>query len=337
MEGDRIDLSDFGLSSLFNLQTEVDSLLCMVLKVSTVKETRGIQARMTTIISKAWKSAAASAINSGVSKLLKGSFTNTRINSFLRGLGIKLSKPLTTKQRALLRTQLDRIWKISKRIGAKEAKVKVSFSAVDRKAVAAINRHQVFWIGDFYNDKLSQRITAVSRDVLLEQGLSHREAGKELRSALRQEFGIVPGGKSKYASDVLARYAGNPDLYFEQVASTAAHQGRTFGKLQSFTEADVTVFRLTNPQDERTGSICSQMHGQTFAVQTGVDQMNKLLSAKDPTDVKNTAPWLSGPQIEERLDGARRGSRDASERLAEAGVILPPFHSKCRTEMVIVR
>jgi hypothetical protein len=182
---------------------------------------------------------------------------------------------------------------------------------------------------------MSDRIRAVSEDVLLRQGLPQAEAGRVLRKALRDEFGLGKG-RSIFAPSVPAKYAGNPDLYFRGVAATASHQSRTFGKMHAFQEAEIISYRLENPQDRRTGAICSQLAGQVFTVQSGVSHMNRVLDAEDPTDVKNIAPWLSGEQISQTLGGARIGSGDASDRLAAAGVVLPPFHQMCRTEPVVL-
>lgn len=320
---------------LCDLGSAIDSTLCVVLKVAPRRESEIIEGRIASTIGRAWKSTANAATNSGIAKLLKGPFTDRRITSFLKSLGVKLKTPLTKTQIKVIEKRLQSIWRIAKKWAAKEAKISFSFSHVDQRAVAAINRHQVFWVGDFYNDKLSRRIRAVSEDVLLRRGLSHKEAGAVLRRTLRREFGILPGGKTRFAPTVPARYAGNPDLYFRQVASTAAHQSRTFGTLTAFSEAGVTSYQLINPDDERTGQICQQMSGQVFSVQTGVRQMNRILGAKDPKDVKKIAPWLSGDDIEAALAGARTGSQQATDRLAAAGAILPPFHALCRTDIVI--
>jgi hypothetical protein len=202
---------------------------------------------------------------------------------------------------------------------------------VDAKAIATINKHQVFWIGDFYSDKLSARVRAVTEDVLLRRGFDHVEAGDELQKALRREFGITPGHRvSTFAPNVPARYAANPDLYFQQLASTVGHQARTFGKMQQFKEHDVITYRLINPMDEVTGQICQQMHGKTFTISAGMKQMKDVLNAKSPKEVKDVSKWLSANEIETKF------SKGGAQALIDAGAtIIPPFHPKCRTEPIV--
>lgn len=292
---------------------------------------------MANAITRAWKGSANTTLTSGLNRLFsRGQVTERRLRNFLRKVGVDLKDPLTKRQAQQLQSRLNGVWRASKRIAAREVKADVSFALIDRNAVKALNQQQVFWVGDFYGDKLSKRIAAVSQDVIFEQGLSPREAGRVLNQALKQEFGILPGGASRFASNIPARYAGNPDFYFRQVASTASHQARTFAKMQQYQEAEIVAYRLINPNDRRTGRQCQVMHGQVFQVQVGVRQMTRVLNAKDPKSVKRIAPWLSGDDLEKVVGRSRRGSASAARKLAAAGAILPPFHSLCRTEPVVI-
>jgi hypothetical protein len=330
------DLSSLSTLKLLELKGAVDSVLCVVAKVSTVKESQKVEERMRKVITQAWQGVAAKTLTSALSKLRKGPYTQKRINTFLAQFGIKLKDPLTKEQIVFVEKQINEIWKISKKIGAKEAKFKPVFDLVDRRAVRAINKQQVFWIGDFYSDKLSKRIRAVSNDVLLKQGLSHNEAAEVLGKALRQEFGLVEATqtRTKFAPQIPARYAGRSEAYLRQVASTAAHQARSFGRLTAYRQADVKRIRFTNPMDDRTGRICRQMNGQIVTVRAATVQMDAILTAKTPRAVKRVAPWLSGKNIENMLGNAKPGSPKATNTLDHAGIagdatIIPPFHGEC--------
>lgn len=325
------------LDDLAELSLEIGQTLAVIFKVSTTRATIGTERKMAKAIDAAWKRAANSSLNQGLNQLFtRGEVTQQRLRNFLRKLDVDLAGPLTAAQVRVLRSRLRSIWRTSKRIAAREVKVKVDFSLVDTRAIAALNQQQVFWVGDFYGDKLSRRIAAVSEDVIFRQGLDSREAGRVLRQALDREFGITAGGATRFASAVPARYAGNPDFYFRQVASTASHQARTFAKITQFSEAEITRYRLINPNDERTGRICRTMSGQVFQVQTGVRHMQRILTASNPKAVKGIAPWLSGEELEEVVEGERKGSTGAADALARSGAILPPFHSLCRTEPVVI-
>lgn len=331
-----LDLEHLPDETLLDLQHGIDSVLVVVLKVSAYKESVSIQRRMAKFVSQAWKDAANAALTTAFGAT-KPPFTKAKLDTFLRRIGVALRKPLSKDQAAWLGKQVDAIWKIAKRIGAKEVKIPFSFGLRDKEAIAAINRQQVFWVGNFHETHLSKRIQAVSEDIILKQGLPPKEAGRVLQSSLRREYGLAKlSGPSRFAPEVPARFAGRPEQYWEMVTSTSSHQSRTFGRLVSFQEAEIRTYRLENPQDERTGQICQQMHGQVFTVRAGVKQMNRILGAKDPTAVKNIAPWLTPAQTQAAIGGGRRGSPAASAGLSRAGAMLPPFHARCRTDIVII-
>lgn len=332
-----VDCCSLSDEQLIDLGVEIDRTLCAVFKISSVKPTLGLETKMAEAISKAWKAAVKKGITAPLSRLLKGKPTQGKIDTFVKALGLKLANPLTKRQIAALQSQLKKIFKIAKDIGAREAKVAAfDFNRADLRAVRAVSKHQVFWIGDFYSAHLSERIQAVSSDVLLQRGFSQQEAGKQLRAALAREFGLVEGGRSKFAPSVPARYAGNPDLYFRGVASTASHQCRSFGKVAAFVEAEIVTYRLVNPNDRRTGQICQQMSGQVFSVKVAAQHMERIIAAEKPEDVKEIAPWLSGEKLKDTIGDSKRGSKAAADKLAAAGAILPPFHMLCRTEPVVI-
>ena len=332
-----LDLGSISPDELADLGVSVDEVMCGIFKIDTRRAVLALERRMTAAFSAAWQSAAREGLTEGIAKLLRGPFTDTRINSFLRGLGVKLSDTLTSKQEKLVEGRVRSIYSLSKREAVRQAKGKFVFGALDTRAIAATNNQQMFWINGFYGDQLSSRVSAVSRDVLLEQGLGRREAGRTLMSALRKDLGLAPGAApSEFAASVPARYAGNPQYYFEQVASVAGHQGRVFGRMRGFKDVGVVTFELINPMDERTGQVCQEMHGQVFSVDVGVSRMDAIVRARTPDAVKRSAPWLSGKELQNLLKGTQKGSSEASRRLEGKNVVLPPFHPLCRTEPVIV-
>lgn len=333
-----LNLSLWSFDDLCACHDEITETLALVLKAKgTVKPTQELEQRLAKELGSAWKTAASKSLTAPLRSLLSKKPTAKSIENFVNRLGVALAKPLTKKQVASITSRLTAIWKKAKAIAAREAKFRFTFDRPDRVAIDALTRHQVFWVGNFYSEHLGRRIAAVSSDVLIEQGLGIEEAGKTLEDALRREFGITAGGRSPFARTIPARYAGSPDRYFRQVASNAAHTARTFSKMQAFSEAGIIRYELINPNDERTGRVCQQMHGQVFSVAAGVKQMQNQLAAKTPDEVKAAAPWLTAKELETAIDGAPAGSRSATERLEAAGAsVLPPFHGECRTEPVII-
>lgn len=317
-------LASFTEDELFRLRDAAHGLLCTITKASTVTATLALERAMLEAISSAWEQAASEAFNSEIDSL-RGEVTGVTVDGFTRRLGAKLKSPLTKKRKATIEKHLKSIWTTAKNITAKEVKFIPAFGTFDAKAVQVLAEHQVFWVNGFYDSHLSERIRAVASDVLIERGLSHKEAGE----ALARELGIVEGGGTRFAASVPSRYAGNPQLYFEQVASNASHRARTFSTVRVMDEVGIITYTLTNPLDRRTGQRCQILAGQVFTVAAGVKQMSSILSATTPDEVKEIAPWLTPVELQGVLGNAKRGSVSASRRLAEAGVILPPFHGKC--------
>jgi hypothetical protein len=77
--------------------------------------------------------------------------------------------------------------------GAKFLEVKPNFTQKDEAAIDAIKSHQVFWIGKFYDDKLSDRIASASSSVLLGQGLSQSRGCEVPSGRADQGVRIRPG------------------------------------------------------------------------------------------------------------------------------------------------
>lgn len=333
---------DLPVDRLADLSETITGILCAVLKVDVFDSTKELEGKISKSILAAWIAAAKTSLDAPVDKLAETALTAAAVAKLLTKISTILSKPLSSKQQDVLRSRLRTIWRKSKQAAAKEVlaklgrKVEVSFSQVDDWAIKAINRHQVFWVGEFYSRHLAERIQAVAEEVILRQGFGRKEAGKRLREVLGSEFGIVPGGRSSVAPNIPARFAGNPDLYFSMVASNAANQARIFGALMEFQDAGVITYEVLNPLDERTGEICLFLAGQTFSVATGVAQMTRMLEAESPEEIKEISPWLSARELEDAVGDAKIGSKSAEERLAAAGASLPPYHVFCRSTIAIV-
>jgi len=201
------------------LRDAAHGLLCTITKASTVTATLALERAMSEAISLAWEQAASEAFDSEIGAL-KGEVSRATVDSFTKRMGAKLKSPLTKKRKAIIEKHLKSIWNTAKKVSAKEMKFVPAFGTFDAKAVEVLAKHQVFWVDGFYDSHLSERIRAVASDVLIERGLGHKEAGE----ALARELGLLEGGSTRFAASVPSRYAGNPQLYFEQVIARIQDQ-----------------------------------------------------------------------------------------------------------------
>lgn len=203
---------------------------------------------------------------------------------------------------------------------------------------ATLVRHTAFWTGTFYESHLSTRITAVLAEIL-GQTIGTRAKASLIQTSLLQELGVVAGGPTSLAGEIISRYAGNPALYFDGVTHNAIHQARMFSTMRTFSEGTrfqgkPLGYSIDNPNDRRTGPICRQLSGQHFSVDDGMSIVHRTLLTP-PSEIRSVAPWHSASELESILEGTTPGSDEARARLVAAGAALPPFHLKCRSTVVL--
>lgn len=186
-----------------------------------------------------------------------------------------------------------------------------------------------YWIGNVYDRQLSRRIAEVSNDAILNQGLGRVDAAKVMDEVLRQEFALH-GGKSIYAAEVPAQFAGNLDQYNRILTSNVASRVRNFGHLTAMNDAAVERFRFVAVMDERTSEVCQEMDGREFTVRTAMARLELIAESDDPEVFKTMAPWpRNADQIK---DIAGKGSfAEQNARLEASNFTFPPLHGECRS------
>lgn len=199
----------------------------------------------------------------------------------------------------------------SKGKGKGKAKEKQdSFNLVDERAVADLEDDAMIWVGRHYDQNIRDTMRKTIGETVA-SGLGRVDAGKVLAGALTSVN--VPNG-----------FKGTAAQYFEGLAANVATNARVRGQLRSFKGVGVQVFEIINPMDDRTCQTCSQLNGMTFKVSDGLAQMKREAAAKNPDEVKRAHPWLSHAKISSIF------SKGGKSGLVGAGVVLPPYHFRCR-------
>ena len=88
-------------------------------------------------------------------------------------------------------------------------------------------------------------------------------------------------------------------------------------------EAGITEYEILAMHDERMCPICANMHGRVFSVPKARAKINSALEIEDPEAFKAAMPWLTTPP-----------AGVSNESLEAAGMLLPPFHGRCRCTVV---
>ncbi len=197
--------------------------------------------------------------------------------------------------------------------GSASGSVKLSLDAKDERALSALERQQLWWIGDTYKGVGPTIRESVQPKVL--GGMSRKAGGEMVRAGVEarlKDFKIPDG------------FHGSSRSYFEGLAANAVTSARVYGQLNSFIKLGITTYTLVNPMDGRTSEICAELNGMEFKVADAEAQMTKLAGAKTPDAYKAIKPWLSTDKL---MSLAARGVGS----LTRAGQLFPPFHFRCRT------
>lgn len=212
--------------------------------------------------------------------------------------------------------------KKAKPTGAAEffAAARPTFRTVDEKTIEALQNQQVFWIGNHYKNNVAESIKDTTREVLIESGERLRVAGDKMREKIADTLSHVRTTDG---------FRGSQRQYFEGLVANAATTSRNYGKMRTYRDLGIKKFEIRNPIDERTCSRCHTMNGKTFTVDQGSEMIERSLSARTPNAIKQIHPWKSDKWYNENTKVGAAGPVDAAN-LAAAGVILPPYHFKCR-------
>lgn len=187
---------------------------------------------------------------------------------------------------------------------AKQIKIEPFFDVNDVAAQEWLQNDAMFWVGSYYDREMGEKIAAVTKEIVLDEGLSRVEAGKKLKEALGDRF-----DKS--------------DAYWEGLAGTAVTRARTFGTVGTLEEVGALTYRWINPDDERTCPVCDALDGTVFEVKNAVAQRKAMMAIQDPEEVREKFGWPSSKD-RSRIAGM------SPEELSKESWILPPIHFYCR-------
>lgn len=203
------------------------------------------------------------------------------------------------------------------------AYVNASFDQVDDAALDALETHQVFWIGDFYEGKISPQIAQAAKTQIT-AGMGRKQAGEMMRSVTDTMLNkvSVPGG-----------FQGTTRQYFEGLVANATTVSRATGHLRSFEKMGFNVYVVVNPGDHRTCEICQLMDGKEFRVADGLAQAASTLQAKHPSQVKKLHPWFTPGSAKKMIGKKGPAGVNQTGHLAKAGHSMPTYHYRCRCDI----
>jgi hypothetical protein len=197
-----------------------------------------------------------------------------------------------------VRAAIETTYALGREKVAKALAIDVDWDLVDDKAQQALVDDSMYWIGDAYDNQLGGQVADLIREMVIEQGLSRREAG----AALEELFGEAFPARSRN--------------YWNIVAAAGTVRSRTFGTLGGFAQADVETFRFRAVDDARTSDICLHLDGMVFRLDAALGQRDAWMGARTPDAAKVAHPWPK-PEVVLAMN---------AEELQAAGIFMPPLH-----------
>ncbi len=176
---------------------------------------------------------------------------------------------------------------------------------IDQRAINFVNDNGCFWLGEFYSNKIQPEVQQAVTEALI-WGVDSKTLSKTLKEKLGDVF-----GNTAYQ-------------YWDVAASSMLVRAKAFGNVFGMEEAQITEYEVFAMMDEGTCRICREMDGRRFSVKDAADTCRSVMEMTDPEEVKQALPWMSTPPI-----GV------SSKALSSQGRMMPPFHGRCRCDIVM--
>lgn len=282
-------------------------------------------------LSSAWERESEKAIDESIKSFLDSPDNTTGYRTMIAILTTRLSSIVNPKEIKRLTVLTDGLYGILKETESANLNIKYIVTKLDRGVVRGLSNDGPYWIGNFYNDKLSERIAQIGYNVTVEGGFGREAAGRTMRDVLTQEFALK-GGPSSFESTVPANYAGNVDSYTRLVAANVTQRSRVYSSVSAMHDSGFTRYQFSAVMDERTSEVCQEMNGRIFTVASAVRTLQDVSLAEDPEAFKQAHPWPRNIEAVRVIAGS--GSfAEQNKNLEEAGIALPPLHGFCRSSV----
>lgn len=209
-----------------------------------------------------------------------------------------------------------------------KAKIEIipTFTDADTEVSVAIANQQLIASNAYYKRNLSKEVTQIV-DAAYKQGLNDKQTGELLRSELGKKLSL-----SKEIIDTKVKpegYNGSSESYFKGLGETTQNRARNYSSLRALDDAAFTEYRIFNARP--VADICIMMVGRTFTVKQGLDNMNKVLNSKNIDELKDNAAWRKDLKDFNIKGREKLNDSKTAAALSDAGMGLPPYHTKCKT------
>jgi hypothetical protein len=199
---------------------------------------------------------------------------------------------------------------VAKQIGASIG----TYGNKQKVTVETLSKQNLFWIGKHYGPEIDNKLKPKLIDAMNE-GWTNKQLADELLGMFNN----------------LNR---NPK-YWEGFAENAMTRTKSIASVEAFEKHQIETAQIVAIMDERTTEICQELNGRIISVEKMIEVKNKLLDVQTDgkssdevrAEFENIVPfWKDAEDI--------KGQSTAQIQKEHTGIGLPPYHWRCRTEVI---
>lgn len=306
---------NYTLSKLFDkhlsdIETELENIksILIVKSKSSEKKYKKYLSTLQKLLTDSYDSQTKQALKEVVDYLLslnRINFSDADIKKIDSILKARLGKGL----KDLVVNKIYKIAELFYSLGAEEIADAIhfefSFELSDTDAVTALFEQFNFWIGNYYGEQVQSEIKETLK--------GYFDADKTIEE-VALEF-----------SKKFEKYSENGMEYFEGLAEHTSNRVRAIGQVTAMERAGVDSYQIISIIDARTSEICKFMDGKIFDLSRATDYREKILSLKNPKEIKDYSKWITPKELQAIQD------QKISDPDLPAGLTIPPFHWRCRS------
>lgn len=224
------------------------------------------------------------------------------------------------------------IQKRNARKAGEETAIALGFEIGTEEFVAHMASLEKTSIGTHFSRTLRPQISKTISEAVFEKGLNKKQAGIFLQKELTRKLG---GDAFRQSVPASIRLQGKKAIsaYHEGLSATNVTLTRAGANIQSMQQAEVQQIQFVAVIDNRTSQICASMDGRIFTLEQTGNFMKGVMDAKDADELKEFAPWRKDLSEFGVKAGQKLNDKAVQADLAKAGVIVPPLHFRCRSEL----
>jgi hypothetical protein len=301
---------------------------------AVTKATTGLEKMLTNQSNRAYTRA----VDQSLSELAKrggtGPWKKSDITFFNKRLTANLAKEMRVTA-AQMKDPTSAIYKLSRVGAAGQLGFTPRLTDVDKRIQGFLAKDSAYWMNNTVKN-IQPRIHNISAKIMANPELSRKQSALALRKGLLSDVGIRGRDVVRPPGVIIPPgWKGSLSEYYNGLTQNIQTRANGFAKITTYETAGIQNYRIAAIIDNRTSDVCRLMDGTVFPVAAGARLRDRILNMKNPQGIRKTSGWRTAPQIK-KLGGRQRGGKfgkKGTAKLSAAGLGLPSYHFRCRTDI----